>query len=85
MLCASAEADKPGANMRSVTAYVAAKRLGVTASRVRLLCKQGRITARKCECGRDWLIDETELTKFASIKRKPGRPAARACGEEGER
>lgn len=44
-----------------------AKRLGLSTARVRALCSQGRIMARKM--GRDWIIEEARIL--------PGRPAGR--------
>lgn len=48
-----------------------AKRLRVSAERVRALIKAGRLPSAK-KLGRDWFIDEKDL---ALVKdRKPGRP-----------
>jgi excisionase family DNA binding protein len=57
-----------------LTTTEAAKRLGLSAVRVRALCEAGELPARKV--GRDWLI---ELEAIVSFERKPpgwprGRP-----------
>jgi site-specific DNA-methyltransferase (cytosine-N4-specific) len=55
------------------TTAEAAKYLGVTASRVRQFIVGERLESEKH--GRDHLIRETELERFArSGKKKPGRP-----------
>lgn len=48
----------------------AARKLGVTANRVRALIRGKRLKAVRV--GRDWLIDAKDLE--AVKKRKPGRP-----------
>ena len=48
----------------------AARKLGVTANRVRALIRSKRLKAVRV--GRDWLIDAKDLN--AVKKRKPGRP-----------
>lgn len=56
----------------NVTTTEAAVRLSVTPRRVRALIADGRLPARECECGREWIINESDL---ALVKeRKPGRP-----------
>ncbi len=50
----------------------AAERLRLDPSRVRLLCKQGRIRALKI--GNTYIIERPELERFAAIPRLPGRP-----------
>ena len=50
----------------------AAQYLGVSTARVRVLCAEGRLSARKV--GRDWVIEPTGLFDFAAIPRRPGRP-----------
>lgn len=50
----------------------AAKRLGVSDARIRALILEGRLPATKV--GRDWAIDEAEVSKLAGAERKPGRP-----------
>lgn len=47
----------------NLTVEQVAEQLGLSGARVRLLCKQGRLKAKKR--GRDWVI--------ASYKRKTGR------------
>jgi len=55
------------------TTAEAAEYLGVTASRVRQFIVADRLESEKH--GRDHLISETELERFAkSDKKKPGRP-----------
>lgn len=49
----------------------AAARLGVSTRRVCALCKQGRLGWR---VGREWVIPEVQLARFAAIPRKAGRP-----------
>lgn len=56
--------------MNTLTTEQAAERLGVTASRVRVLIRGGRLPAQKF--GRDYLIKEKDLKLVAD--RKPGRP-----------
>lgn len=49
----------------------AARRLGISQRRVRVLCETGRFpTARRV--GRDWIINPAELKLVEN--RKPGRP-----------
>jgi excisionase family DNA binding protein len=56
--------------MRIISTAEAARRLGVTANRVRALIEAKRLRAIKV--GREWLIDPKDL---AAVKnRKPGRP-----------
>jgi excisionase family DNA binding protein len=50
----------------------AARRLGVSARRVAAMIEQGILKAEKV--GSTWIIDETELKRFAQQERKPGRP-----------
>lgn len=50
-----------------MTVNDAAARLGLSTARVRALCAQGRIPARKM--GRDWVVYEPQIL--------PGRPAGR--------
>lgn len=49
----------------------AARRLKVTARRVRVLCETGRFPSAQ-RVGRDWIIDPAELALVAD--RKGGRP-----------
>ena len=56
--------------MKIISTAEAAKRLGVTANRVRALIDAKRLKAMKV--GREWLIDPKDL--IAVKKRKTGRP-----------
>ncbi len=56
--------------MSTLTTEQAAARLGVTASRVRVLIRGGRLPAEKF--GRAHVIKESDLKLVA--ERKPGRP-----------
>ena len=53
-----------------LTTTQAAKRLGITPRRLRVLIEQNRLPAQKV--GRDWLIAEADLALVA--ERKAGRP-----------
>lgn len=55
--------------MAKITTVEAAERLGLSRVRVFTLIKQGRIKAEKL--GRDWMIDEKNLTI------EPGKPTGR--------
>ena len=56
--------------MAMITTEQAAERLGVTAARVRVLIREGRLPAQKF--GKAHMIDENDLELVAD--RKPGRP-----------
>lgn len=56
--------------MATIGTAEAARRLGVSARRVRVLITSGRLAAKRVS--RDWLIDERSLAKVAV--RTPGRP-----------
>ena len=56
--------------MKIITTAEAAKRLGVTANRVRAMIRAKRLNAFKF--GREWLIDPKDLD--AVKERKVGRP-----------
>lgn len=58
--------------MRYFTTTEAAAVLNVDPSRVRLLCKLGRIETIKI--GNTYGIAESELQRFATLRRPPGRP-----------
>ncbi|MCX7425131.1 MAG: helix-turn-helix domain-containing protein [Planctomycetia bacterium] len=58
--------------MRYLTTTEVAAKLRLDPSRVRLLCKLGRIETIKV--GNTYAISEEELTRFAAIARAPGRP-----------
>jgi len=63
--------------MRYFSTTEAASNLNLDPSRVRLLCRQGRIKAIKV--GNTYGIEECELKRFAAIPRLPGRPLAQAA------
>jgi excisionase family DNA binding protein len=56
----------------------AAERLKVTPRRVRALIAAGKLPARECECGSEWIIKESDLSLVTN--RRPGRPR-KAAGE----
>ncbi|MCX7669675.1 MAG: helix-turn-helix domain-containing protein [Anaerolineae bacterium] len=58
--------------MRYLTTTEAASVLHVDPSRVRLLCKLGRIETIKI--GNTYAISEHELARFAALPRRAGRP-----------
>ena len=58
--------------MRYLSTTQAAAKLNIDPSRVRLLCKLGRIETIKV--GNTYAISEHELERFAAIPRRPGRP-----------
>jgi excisionase family DNA binding protein len=58
--------------VRYLSTTEAAAKLHVDPSRVRLLCKLGRIETIKV--GNTYAISEHELERFAAIPRRPGRP-----------
>ena len=58
--------------MRYFSTTEAATILHVDPSRVRLLCKQGRI--KTIMVGNTYAISERELSRFAAKPRRPGRP-----------
>ena len=65
--------------MKIITTVEAARRLGVTPSRVRALIEAKRLKAFKY--GREWLIDPKDL---AAVKnRKVGRPRKGRKGKPG--
>ncbi len=53
------------------TTATAAAYLGLDVSRVRALCKAGRLGQK---IGRNWAIPHQELQRFARLPRRPGRP-----------
>jgi len=59
--------------MKLINTAEAARKLGVTANRVRALIHSKRLKASRF--GRDWLIDPKDLS--AVKKRTPGRPKSR--------
>ena len=58
--------------MRYLTTTEAAAVLHVDPSRVRLLCQRGRI--KTIRIGNAYAISDRELTRFAAIPRRAGRP-----------
>lgn len=58
--------------MRYLSIADAATRLGIDPSRVRVLCRSGRIKAQRP--GRDWLIPEGAIVAYEGQRRGPGRP-----------
>jgi len=62
--------------MRYLTTTEAASVLHVDPSRVRLLCKLGRIETIKI--GKTYAIPEPELERFAALPRRAGRPRRNA-------
>lgn len=50
----------------------AAELLGVSRARVKVLCQEGRLAAKKC--GRDWIVCLAAAQAFAKIARPPGAP-----------
>ena len=60
--------------MRYLSTTEAAAVLHVDPSRVRLLCKLGRIETIKV--GNTYAIAESEVLRLAAIERRPGRPRA---------
>ncbi len=56
--------------VRFLTTKQAAKMLGLDISRVRCFCEEGRLGQK---IGRNWAITESELEKFKTIPRTPGR------------
>ena len=67
--------------MRYLTTTEAAAVLHVDPSRVRLLCKLGRIKTIKI--GNTYAIPERDLAKFAAVPRRAGRP--RRNGANGQK
>lgn len=57
-----------------LTPAQAADRLGLSVSRVKQFCEEGRIGQR---VGRRWIICRDELEQFAKIPRPNGRPRSR--------
>ena len=55
-----------------LTTTEAAARLGIKPVTVRWLCASNHIIARKA--GRDWLIPETEIERYAVQRKSRGRP-----------
>ena len=59
--------------MNIISTAEAARRLGITANRVRALIEAKRLKAIKV--GREWLINPKDLAAVSN--RKPGRPKSR--------
>jgi excisionase family DNA binding protein len=66
--------------MRYLTTTEAATVLHVDPSRVRLLCKLGRIETIKI--GNTYGIAEDEVERLASTPRRPGRPRQHTSADE---
>jgi excisionase family DNA binding protein len=62
--------------MRYLSTTEAAAVLSIDPSRVRLLCKLGRIKTTRV--GNTYGIAEGELRRFAALRRPPGRPRKNA-------
>jgi excisionase family DNA binding protein len=62
--------------MRYLSTTEAAALLRVDPSRVRFLCKRGRIKTIKV--GGTYCIAQSELARFAALPRRPGRPRGTA-------
>lgn len=67
--------------MTFLTTAQSAAILGVTRCRIRALIKAGRIKAERH--GRDWMLREPEVRRFAEVVRKPGRPTSAAKSDAG--
>jgi excisionase family DNA binding protein len=65
--------------MRYFSTKEAAAILHVDSSRVRMLCKQGRI--KTIMIGNTYAISERELSRFAATPRRPGRPRQNGGGD----
>lgn len=63
------------ASPKTLSVAEVAKALKLHESRVRQLCRAGRLGTRKSGV---WIIFPDELRRFAKQKRLPGRPKARA-------
>jgi excisionase family DNA binding protein len=50
----------------------AARRLGLSIRRISALIRSGALPAQKI--ARTWVLDETDVDRFAKLERKPGRP-----------
>jgi excisionase family DNA binding protein len=69
--------------MRYYSTTEAADILKVDPSRVRLLCKLGRIETIKV--GNTYCIAESEVDRLAATPRRPGRPRQNVTAEEPSR
>ncbi|MFZ5819038.1 MAG: helix-turn-helix domain-containing protein [Chloroflexota bacterium] len=58
-----------------LTISEAAERLGLSLAMIRRYCSQGKLPAQKI--GRDWVIRQNEVERFAALPRQSGRPALR--------
>lgn len=54
-----------------LTITQAAERLELSAGRVYMLCRAGRLGQK---IGRQYLIDSADLARFRRLRRRPGRP-----------
>lgn len=65
----------PAPQGRLLTISEAAERLGLSLAMIRRYCSQGKLPAQKI--GRDWVIRQNEVERFAALPRQSGRPALR--------
>lgn len=72
MTIPSTDASDPIARLGLITTNEAARRLGVTAPRVRQMKKAGLLPARKI--GRDLFFDPADVETLRQQERGPGRP-----------
>ncbi len=63
----------PAPQGRLLTISEAAERLGLSLAMIRRYCSQGKLPAQKI--GRDWVIRQDEVERFAAMPRRSGRPA----------
>jgi excisionase family DNA binding protein len=61
-----------------ITTTEAASRLGVNQSRVRQLILSGQLPGKKY--GRDWMVDEDDLSRYQEVRRPVGRPSQMDSG-----
>ncbi|MGB7157393.1 MAG: helix-turn-helix domain-containing protein [Tepidisphaeraceae bacterium] len=61
-----------GNNVKVIGTQEAAKRLGITPTRIATMIRSGIIKAQKI--GRSWVIEESELARVQRLPRRPGRP-----------
>ena len=65
-----------------VNVHEAAEELGVHWETVKRMCREGRLPARKVH--NMWLIEETDLTRFASTYNEPRRGRRGVLKNKGE-
>lgn len=49
---------------------VAAERLGVSNANLRARVAAGSLAVQRCPCGREWLVDEAEVDRYARENRR---------------